>query len=112
MCGLNHREAYRHTLVEHLGHVASFSPADQVARRPNFLDIIDDSWLNETEHPLWDLFWFRRQKNVALHSRKTGRFIHSSLVGFANCAGPLWSAYKGPLLTSQGAPLQLPWQPS
>ncbi len=56
MRGFNQAGAYRHTLESDLVHVARFSPADQVARRPNFLDINGDSWLSETEQPLWDVF--------------------------------------------------------
>ncbi|MBA7474422.1 hypothetical protein ES707_09774 [subsurface metagenome] len=59
MRGFNQVEAYSNTLKSNLGRLVSFCPADQVARRPNFLDINGDSWLNETEHPLWDVFWVK-----------------------------------------------------
>lgn len=57
MRGFNRAEAYLNTLKSNLGHVARFAPAEVLARRPNFLDINGDSWLSETEHSLWDVFW-------------------------------------------------------
>ncbi len=85
--------------------MTSSAPAGDVARGLNFLDTIGDLWLNETEHPLSDLFSVRRRKNVALQGLKTGRFSHSELVGIAECAVPLWSLLQSPLLTCWKPPL-------
>ena len=94
---------YFDTPKSNLGHVASFPPADQVAWTLNFLDINGDLCVGETEQPLSDLFSVESQRNVALHSLKTGRFSQRQEVGFAESAVLLWSACPGPLLTPRGA---------